>query len=198
MHDDALILGECIWSFIDRYKWKFSSFGPCWLSWSSPWGSIVFVHIPIFSTWVDELVLSNLPLEFHSQWSIQGFTYTTNKEKPKHNKKQKRKIKRKMKSGRKIRWTWRISKENFTNLVMWITKVNPHQRKCLNHLSTIPGNDAIFWSLGFYRLLDQNKIYNLIHYSIAICTRSKSGFSTNYYSIVVFRYRPQGWIILDN
>ena len=37
----------------------------------------------------------------------------------------------------------------------------------------------------FRRLLDQNKIYNLIHYSIAICTQSKSGFSTNYCSIVV-------------
>ena len=52
--------------------------------------------------------------------------------------------------------------------------------------------------LDFRRLLDQNKIYNLIHYSIAICTQSKSGFSTNYCSIVVFRYRPQGWIILGN
>ena len=50
----------------------------------------------------------------------------------------------------------------------------------------------------FCCLLDQNKIYNLIHYSIAICTRSKSGFSTNYYSIEVFRYRPQEWIILGN
>ena len=26
----------------------------------------------------------------------------------------------------------------------------------------------------------------------------KVDFSTNYYSIVVFRYRPQGWIILGN
>ena len=51
---------------------------------------------------------------------------------------------------------------------------------------------------NFCRLFDQNKIYNLIHSSIAICTRSKSGFSTNYRSIVVFRYRPQGWIILGN
>ena len=55
-----------------------------------------------------------------------------------------------------------------------------------------------YGSLGFCRLLYQNKIYNLIHYFIAICTRSKSGFSTNYCSIVVFRYRPQGWIILGN
>ena len=51
-------------------------------------------------------------------------------------------------------------------------------------------------SSNFYCLLDQNKIYNLIYYSITICTRSKSGFSTNYYSIVVFRYRPQGWLFL--
>ena len=51
---------------------------------------------------------------------------------------------------------------------------------------------------GFCRLLDQNKIYNLIHYSIVVCTLSKSGFSTNYYSIVVFRYHPQEWIILGN
>ena len=50
----------------------------------------------------------------------------------------------------------------------------------------------------FCRLLNQNKIYNIIHYSIVACTRSKSGFSTNYCSIVVFRYSPQGWIILGN
>ena len=55
-----------------------------------------------------------------------------------------------------------------------------------------------YWSLGFCRLLDKNKIYNLIHYARAVCTRSKSDFSTNYCSIVVFRYRPQGWIILGN
>ena len=92
---------------------------------------------------------------------------------------------------------WKIDKENFTNLVMWITRANSHQKISLNHLGTIPSNDAIFY-LGFCRLLDQNKIYNLIHYSIAICTRSKSGFSTNYCSIMVFRYCPQGWIIVSN
>ena len=112
-------------------------------------------------------------------------------------KEQKRKIKDK-KWNKKIIKKWRIGKENFTNLVMWITRVNPHQRKCLNHLGTIPGSGAIFDRSDFCRLLDQNKIYNLIHSSIAICTRSKSGFSTNYCSIVVFRYRPQGWIILGD
>ena len=97
---------------------------------------------------------------------------------------------------------WRIGKDNFTNLVMWITRVNPHKifflKKCLNHLGTIHDNDAIFYCSDFCRLLDQNKIYNLIYYSIAVCTQSKSGFSTNYYSIVVFKYHPQGWIILGN
>ena len=138
-------MDRCIWFLIDRYKWKLSSLGPCWLCWSSPWGSIIFVAIPRFNTWVDELVLSNLPLEFCSQWSIQEFTYITNKEKPKQNKKNNReKIKIKMKFERKLRWKWKLNKENFTNLVMWITKVNPHKKKCLNHLGTILDNGVIF------------------------------------------------------
>ena len=86
-----------------------------------------------------------------------------------------------------------------TSPILWCGSQGPTSpKKCLNHLGTILGNDAIFYRSNFRCLLDQNKIYNLIHYSIAICTRSKSGFSTNYCSIVVFRYRPHGWIILGN
>ena len=60
--------------------------------------------------------------------------------------------------------------------------------------SSFPHTDRLI----FRRLLDQNKIYNIIHYSRVACTQSKSGFSTNYCSIVVFRCHPLGWIILGN
>ena len=51
------------------------------------------------------------------------------KTKPKQ-KEQKRKIKNK-KRNKKLIKKWRIDKENFTNLVMWITRANPHQKKKL-------------------------------------------------------------------
>ena len=92
-----------------------------------------------------------------------------------------------------LRWSiWNCWMSVWSSLLSWVSETS----RFLGFLGQCIRMDGD--RSDFCRLLDQNKIYNLIHSSIAICTRSKSGFSANYYSIVVFRYRPQGWIILGN
>ena len=74
-------------------------------------------------------------------------------------------------------WTY-----HYTHHISFIsTPYPPHQTHPSFLPSSIPTDRS--W---FCLLLDQNKIYNLIHYYITICTQSKSSFSTNYCSIVVF------------